>query len=89
MTVKDLISNTCYLFGIHGYTVNGCGLWIVTVNQTLVDPSKIESILRTSTSELTSTSSFSLNILTTELTPTSDPTLNSTTIKPAMTNNGG
>ena len=56
---------------------------------TLVDPSTIESILRTSTSELTSTSSFSLNILTTELTPTSDPTLNSTTIKPTMANNGG
>ena len=42
---------------------------------TLVDPSTIESILRTSTSELTSISSFTLNILTTELTPTSDPTL--------------
>ena len=27
--INDLIGNTCYLFGVRGYTVNGYGLWTV------------------------------------------------------------
>ena len=87
--ISDLIGNTCYLFGVRGYTVIGYGIWTVTVNQTLVDPSTIKLIPSTSTSSL---DSLPLNSLTTELTlatPTSDPTLNSTTIKPTVANNGG
>ena len=33
--ISDLIGNTCYLFGVRGYTVNGYGLWTVTANKTL------------------------------------------------------
>ena len=39
MTISDLIGNTCYLFGIRGYIVNGYGVWTVISNQTLVDSS--------------------------------------------------
>ena len=34
VTISDLIGNTCYLFGVRGYTVNGYGLWSVTANIT-------------------------------------------------------
>ena len=34
MTISDLIGNTCYLFGVRGYTVNGYGLWTVISNVT-------------------------------------------------------
>ena len=43
--VSDLMDNTCYLFGIRGYTVNGYSVWTVTANQTLVDPSKTDPTL--------------------------------------------
>ena len=36
--ISDLIGNTCYLFGVRGYTINGYGAWTVVPNQTLVDP---------------------------------------------------
>ena len=32
--INDLIGNTCYLFGVRGYTVNGYGLWTVIGNIT-------------------------------------------------------
>ena len=35
VTISDLMDNTCYLFGVRGYTVNGYGLWTVIGNQTL------------------------------------------------------
>ena len=35
--ISDLIGNTCYLFGVRGYTVNGYGAWTVIANQTLVE----------------------------------------------------
>ena len=34
MYISDLIGNTCYLFGVRGYTVNGYGLWTVIGNIT-------------------------------------------------------
>ena len=36
--ISDLIGNTCYLFGVRGYTVNGYGLWTVTTDKTLPEP---------------------------------------------------
>ena len=39
--ISDLIGNSCYLFGVRGYTVNGYGLWTVIVNMTLSEPSTI------------------------------------------------
>ena len=41
VTISDLIGNSCYLFGVRGYTVNGYGLWTVTGNMTLSEPSTI------------------------------------------------
>ena len=41
VTISDLIGNTCYLFGVRGYTVNGYGLWTVLANVTLSEPSTI------------------------------------------------
>ena len=35
VNINDLIGNTCYLFGVRGYTVNGHGLWTVISNQML------------------------------------------------------
>ena len=93
MTISDLMDNICYLFGVHGYTVNGYEVWTVITNQTLIDPSlSIESILSTSTSILTSTSSLIINTSTTELTlatPTSDPTQNSSTTQTTVSTNEG
>ena len=37
VTIRDLVANTCYLFGVRGYTVNGYGAWTVIANQTLVE----------------------------------------------------
>ena len=42
VTISDLISNTCYLFAVCGYTVNGYGVWTIIANQTLVDTSMID-----------------------------------------------
>ena len=36
VNISDLISNSCYLFGVRGgYTINGYGLWTIIANQTL------------------------------------------------------
>ena len=32
--ITDLRANTCYLFGVHAYTINGYGLWRVIANRT-------------------------------------------------------
>ena len=57
VTINNLIGNTCYLFGVHGYTVNGYGVWTIISNQTLDDPSlntvTMESILVTPTTNQT------------------------------------
>ena len=45
VTISDLIGNSCYLFGVRGYTVNGYGLWTVIVNMTLSEPSTICKLL--------------------------------------------
>ena len=37
VTISYLIGNTCYLFGVRGYTVNGYGLWRVIANITEQD----------------------------------------------------
>ena len=34
VNISDLIGNSCYLFGVRGYTVNGYGLWTVIGNIT-------------------------------------------------------
>ena len=49
--ISDLIRNTCYLFGVRGYTINGYGLWSVTANQTLVEPSTTNPTLYTDSSK--------------------------------------
>ena len=36
--ISDLIDNSCYLFGVRGYTANGYGLWTVTANITEQEP---------------------------------------------------
>ena len=41
VTIIDLKGNTCYLFGVRCYTVNGYGLWTVLANMTLSEPSTI------------------------------------------------
>ena len=38
VTISDLIGNSCYLFGVCGYTVNGYGLWTVIGKITLSEP---------------------------------------------------
>ena len=38
VTINDLIDNTCYLFGVRGYTANGYGLWTAIANKTLPEP---------------------------------------------------
>ena len=37
----------CYLFGVHGYTVNGYGVWTVILNQTLVVSSTTHTTVAT------------------------------------------
>ena len=39
--ITDLRANTCYLFGVRAYTINGYGLWSVIANKTLVKPTNI------------------------------------------------
>ena len=34
--ITDLRANTCYLFGVRAYTINGYGLWTVTTNRTSI-----------------------------------------------------
>ena len=34
--ITDLRANTCYLFGVRAYTINGYGLWTVSTNRTLI-----------------------------------------------------
>ena len=36
VNISDLISNTCYLFGVRSYTINGYGLWTEIGTQVLV-----------------------------------------------------
>ena len=36
--ITNLRANTCYLFGVRAYTINGYGLWTVIANTTLVRP---------------------------------------------------
>ena len=36
--ISDLSANTCYLFGVRAYTINGYGLWSAIANRTLVLP---------------------------------------------------
>ena len=44
VNISDLISNTCYLFGVRGgYTINGYGLWTIIANQTLDETGKLFS----------------------------------------------
>ena len=45
MTISDLIDNSCHLFGVRGYTVNGYGQWTVTGNMTFSEPSTICKLL--------------------------------------------
>ena len=45
MNISDLIGNTCYLFGVRGYTINGYGLWTVIANKTLSEPSTISKLV--------------------------------------------
>ena len=35
--IIDLRANTCYLFGVRAYTINGYGLWSVIANRTSVE----------------------------------------------------
>ena len=41
------MDNTCYLFGVRGYTINGYGVWTVIANQTLVDFSTTQTTVVT------------------------------------------
>ena len=47
VTISDLISNICYLFGVRGYTVNGYGVWTIISNQTLVNSSTTPTTVAT------------------------------------------
>ena len=49
--ISDLIDNTCYLFGVRGYTVNGYGVWTISADQTLVEPSTTDPTLCTGSSK--------------------------------------
>ena len=40
-SIIDLRANTCYLFGVRAYTINGYGLWSVIVSRTSVEPTEI------------------------------------------------
>ena len=87
VTISDLIVNTCYLFGVRGYTDNGYGVWAIISNQTLFNSSTTQPTLITS-----STSDHTLNTLTTEsmlVTPTPDPTLSTSTTQSTVIANGG
>ena len=47
VTISNLIGNTCYLFGVRGYTDNGYGVWTVISNLTLVDSSTTHTTVAT------------------------------------------
>ena len=49
VNISDLVGNTCYLFGVRGYTSNG--LWTVIANQTIVEPSTTDPTLCTDRSK--------------------------------------
>ena len=49
--ISNLVANTCYLFGVRGYTVNGYGAWAVITNQTLTDPSMTDPTFCTRSSK--------------------------------------
>ena len=49
--ISNLISKTCYLFGVRGYTVNCYGAWTVVSNQKLVKPSMTDPTLYTDSSK--------------------------------------
>ena len=40
--ITGLSDNTCYIFGVRAYTVNGYGEWTVIANETLELPTTIE-----------------------------------------------
>ena len=40
--ITDLTANTCYLFGVRPYTINGYRQWTVIANRTLVQPPVID-----------------------------------------------
>ena len=40
-SIIDLRANSCYLFGVRAYTINGYGLWSVIANRTSVNPTNI------------------------------------------------
>ena len=46
MNISDLIGNTCYLFGVCGYTFNSYGLWTVIGNITLSEPFTICKLVK-------------------------------------------
>ena len=52
VNISDLIGNTCYLFGVRGYTVNGYGVWTVISNQTLVVSSTTPTTISTNGSKI-------------------------------------
>ena len=47
VNISDLIGNSCYLFGVRGYTVNCYGLWTVIGNMTLIELHTTEPTLAT------------------------------------------
>ena len=49
--ISDLISKTCYLFGVRDYTVNCYGAWTVVSNQKLVEPTTTDPTLCTDSSK--------------------------------------
>ena len=38
INITGLSDNTCYIFGVHAYTINGPGNWRVIANETLPLP---------------------------------------------------
>ena len=49
--ISNLVANTCYLFGVRGYTVNGYGVWTISADQTLVEPLTTDPTLCTGSSK--------------------------------------
>ena len=43
VTVTGLSDETCYIFGVRAYTVNGYGEWTVIANETLELPITVEN----------------------------------------------
>ena len=75
VTISDLIGNTCYLFGVRGYTVNGYGVWTIISNQTIDDSPTTQPTSDHTESNLVS--------------PTTDPTLSTSTTQSTVISKGG